>query len=337
MNSLPFTNWEFKDLVKVCDTLKYGGQMDIPEMLLPMAQSDLTAIAALVAIAHPLTFRNLTQAESFMEDVVSQCLDGENNRDQLIAVQPPESNSHISKNVRGLNTFHKFPEMPVELRLMVWEASLPKSRVVELFWRHGNGQDTMSKVEHWKLLNLRRACRESKGVVEKKYQTLKKDALMALHLSLSSVVLIDFATDIIYNPNYIFNDFRVGATALQRSTIRTVALHTLWRYDFCGTSLGDGTIWVDNFPQLRKLIWVFPEEDGRDKGTEMIFIEAKELLERENVKQAISDQWKAFMASRDNPEALGRIKMVYKEIKRPNPRDLLARDFEALVAKRHVR
>ncbi|KAG4432485.1 hypothetical protein IFR05_012025 [Cadophora sp. M221] len=298
--------WDLTDLTKVCDTLKYGGQMDIPELLLPMAQSDLSAIAAMVAMAHPSTFRNYLQAEDFMDDVVSQCRNEQNNRNQLIAAQPTEFSSHISRNVTGLKIFHKFPRLPKELRLMVWEAMLPKSRVVELYWKRANGQDIMSKVEHRELLNLRRTCRESKAVVEKKYKALPKS-------------------------NYYMRVF-----AFDRSSLRTIAMRTSWRHELCQfseVSLEGDRVWLDDFPQLRELMWIFPEDDDRDKGTKMVLVDAEESLENEERKQEISGYWKTFMASRGNPEALRRIKLAYKEIKRPNPRDFLARDFEALAIK----
>ncbi|KAF4633266.1 hypothetical protein G7Y89_g4849 [Cudoniella acicularis] len=102
----------------------------------------------------------------------------------------------------GHDTFTQFPDLPREVRDMIWTEALPGPRIIELFEFTARRQTELSKHAHTEFSALLRTCKESKSIVSKH---LKKHYRAApskpFTVTTSSSFLLDVSQDIVY-----FND-----------------------------------------------------------------------------------------------------------------------------------
>lgn len=127
-------------------------------------------------------------------------------------LQPTVELSTFQPNNPGLQEFTVFPNLPLELRRMIWGYSLPGPRVIEIFaedidsTRPGNERITIRKDTHTSIFAVLQVCKESEEVVSRAYEKITARA-WNLALPSTAVILIDYDKDIIHSagyPRYLF-------------------------------------------------------------------------------------------------------------------------------------
>jgi hypothetical protein len=111
--------------------------------------------------------------------------------------------------IETLDSFTKFPELPNELQIKIWSHCLPAHRIVQLgrkrYYRLPDYQGFT--IDFWQetsfivklLLHL---CRLSRVAVSDRYSELAGISLGLTHITPHSVILCDFATDLLYSSSY---------------------------------------------------------------------------------------------------------------------------------------
>lgn len=96
-------------------------------------------------------------------------------------------------------TFTIFPELPLELRLLIWKSALPGPRVVEIFDTEWDiFAPAIAKSSMSPLLPLLRTCRDSHRVVCEEYRKIYADSFRLRGMEAESAFYVNHETDAIF-------------------------------------------------------------------------------------------------------------------------------------------
>ena len=184
--------------------------------------------------------------------------------------------------------FANFSKLPAELQLMVWKASLPGTRIVELFAsRETEDPQTqlfrVSEISHRPLFRLRFACLDSSRVVKKIYLSYLLRDLGRRDVPKESIILLDNSVDVVmfsgvHTLSY-FSGYPYGShpradflASLQTVTIPIPYDSLSWFRN--GDSTGR---FIHDVSSLRKVIWTTTKAvDNRFREQELSFRDVAE-------------------------------------------------------------
>ncbi|PVH69462.1 hypothetical protein DL98DRAFT_522166 [Cadophora sp. DSE1049] len=129
-----------------------------------------------------------------------------------------------------LTSFHLFPKLPTEIRMMIWELSL-EARTVEIQWTETRG--FFSRVPTPMAL---RVCKDSRGAVKSKYPLCFGNVLYKPSTS------FNFSLDTLYVDHCFQNQALHFITSLspdELASIRYLAVDSMLNEDFMGDSMVD--------------------------------------------------------------------------------------------------
>lgn len=126
-----------------------------------------------------------------------------------------------------LTEFTLFPELPIELRLLIWKLALRKPCLIELYdkvWDHYSPAIAPNSMTS--LLPLLKTCRESHQVISETYRKIYASDLALIGMSSNSVFWIDDENDALFfhTRSYSTNQILTLATPESLNPMKKIVL-----------------------------------------------------------------------------------------------------------------
>ena len=235
----------------------------------------------------------------------------------------PTANSTASEE----KPFTLFPSFAAELRIKIWTQVLPCPRVLEIF--AGEGRQFMMTDSFSMILNLSRACTESREIVLKIFQHIPATALGLRGLPPGSVVPFDLRRDLLHLNNVALTHLILRAEPAQLLSKLTTISFDLELFDFLlndPKSLAIGPL-LHGLGSMVRLSKIMLEVKGCDHLSTMAicqpstvtFVEFAEIPPNRACETLLA-RFRKIALQDDNLKSLQGVKLVFVKSRRQKSR-----------------
>ncbi|KAH6664427.1 hypothetical protein B0J14DRAFT_569715 [Halenospora varia] len=245
--------------------------------------------------------------------------------------------SAISKE-RALQTFTLFPDLPPEIRLMIWGHALPGPTTIEVFSNQRTSTPKISGHVQKLLAPLRRTCQEARSVVDKHYQQLPRSMFNVADDGIDrakfyfnprdNVVYLNgymttFSLLATYNHNVTVDRQALKCIAVNYTAFETVVLLPDETFPYCFGTL----------PNLEKILVVMNDDpevaNSHYEGREVEFQSTNDLVLPKSslslkAPREYTRAWEFYLKSKSSRKTLAHIKLEFVILKRKDPPRLLS-------------